>query len=296
MIVAINYDEAIRQTRDILKEYSTYPDFQEYSKGYLFSTEYISRYLHEIPESATRALTVLSSGDHVFNLVSHGITNIDAFDINTLSYFTFWLKFAFILNLSYNQFIRLPKIIRKASAMATFFRYIEASKKDMPEDVYNYFWEAIRIASSLGVSNGLFNLYLPAYSSLKPSNQYLKNEQEFMRLKSALRLLDINFYFGDAREIPDMLTGNYGAILLSNITDYLGSVGDELTIAKFREYINSFAKFLDDPGVIISYLYGLNSQELILDSTITLEQLGHENVRRLTRFSGEGYYVYRRGY
>lgn len=294
--MAINYDEAIRQTRDILKEYSAYPDFQEYSKGYLFSTEFISRYLHEIPETATRALTVLSSGDHVFNLVSHGITTIDAFDINTLSYFTFWLKFAFILNLSYGQFIHLPKIINRDSTMATFFRYIEISKKDMPEDVYSYFWEAIRIASSLGVSNGLFNLYLPAYSSLKPSNIYLKNEQEFMRLKNVLRTLDINLYFGDAREIPDMLTGNYGAILLSNITDYLGSANDELTMTKFREYIGSFAKLLDDPGVIINYLYGLNSQELILDSPITLEQLGHENVRRLTRFSGEGYYVYRRGY
>ncbi len=60
--------------------------FGEYDKFYPYTNECISGYLRFVDFiKKNSALSVLSSGDHVFSLISHGINNVDTFDINRLT-------------------------------------------------------------------------------------------------------------------------------------------------------------------------------------------------------------------
>lgn len=60
--------------------------FSEYHKSYYWTNENIKGYLDKVDfEGKDNALAVLASGDHIFNLVEKGISNIDTFDTNKLT-------------------------------------------------------------------------------------------------------------------------------------------------------------------------------------------------------------------
>ena len=53
-----------------------------------------------------KALSVLASGDHVFNLIYYGILNIDTFDTNRLTeYYALGLKRAALLAFTYEEYL-----------------------------------------------------------------------------------------------------------------------------------------------------------------------------------------------
>ena len=70
---------------------------------YFQSNENIDYYLNMIDlGNRENALTVAGSGDHIFNLVANGITEVDSFDINYLTeYLALGLKKAMIVKYSY---------------------------------------------------------------------------------------------------------------------------------------------------------------------------------------------------
>lgn len=292
----INLEEALMHAKILLKDYSTKHEFHEYARSYLFTTEYINRYLAQNAFNKEKALTVVGSGDHVFNLVYHDVFNIDAFDINKLNYFTFWLKFALILNLSFKEFKTLEAYISKDAFLPYFLAFLDRSKSCMPKDVYLYFGSLVYFEYSLMYkSNGLKNLYLPSFSTLFASNSYLQNEEAYNELKSKLEKLNIRFYFEDVRTIPKIVSGEYDIVLLSNVSDYLGTIDNPLTYEEFRKYINSFLPLLNENGLIINYLYGLRHKHVIQNSLVTLDDLGRDNVVRFGYgFSNEGYYRVRK--
>ena len=87
-------------TSDIIKH-------TKYSTLYFWTNENINAYLSLFPmEMYENALSVLSSGDHIFNLIQRGILDIDTFDSNLLTkYYALGLKKAMILKYSYKDFI-----------------------------------------------------------------------------------------------------------------------------------------------------------------------------------------------
>lgn len=294
-MTSVNLDDSLKHAKILLQDFSCIHEFSEYARSYLFTTEYINRYLKQNEFNKGRAVSLLASGDHIFNLALCDIYDIDTVDINRLNYFTFWLKFAFILNLSFSEFKSLEKIISRDSYLPYFLEFLERSKSCMPLDVYLYFKELVYFEYSLNKSNGLRNLFLPAYHSLFPSNLYLQNEQIYNELKRKLEKLNIKMYFQDIKTIPNILKGNYDIALLSNVSDYLGTEERILTIDDFNDYINSFLSLLSSGGLLINYLYGLRHKYIIQNSSITLNDLGKDNVVKFTNiFNSEGYYRVRK--
>lgn len=289
------FEDSLKHAKILLQNFSCIHEFSEYARGYIFTTEYINRYLRQNEFNNGKALTILASGDHVFNLVLYDVFDIDTIDINRLNYFTFWLKFAFILNLSFNEFKCLEKIISRDSYLPCFLEFLERSKSCMPLDVYLYFKKLVYFEYSLKKYNGLRNLFLPVYHSLFPSNSYLQNEKLYNELKRKLEKLNIKMYFQDIKTVTNILKGNYDIALLSNVSDYLGTENEQLTLDGFNDYINSFLSLLNNDGLIINYLYGLRRKYVIQNSSITLNDLGKDNVIKLTNsFNSEGYYRVRK--
>lgn len=290
----INLEEAINQAQSfITSPVALQEEFKTYARGYLFTTEYIDQYLKQLKISKGKALTVLSSGDHIFNLLLRGVTNIDAFDINKLNYFTFYLKRAFILHLSFYEFKKLETYFSKDQYLPYVYEYLHRSKMDMPEEVFHYYESLIQYKyTKKERQNSLRGLYIPSRTSYIPSNTYLKKEASYMELRKKLEDLKLTLYFGDAREIPPNLESEYDIILLSNIADYIGSKSAPLEYEDFKKFIDSYFSLLNKEGVVVSYLYGLFYKYIIQNSHITKEQLGLHQIHKLSRgLRAEGYYA-----
>ena len=292
----INGEEAIDQAKKLIHTHSLLHSFDEYSRGYLFTTEYIGRYLDQLTFNKNRALTILSSGDHVFNLLFKGINEIDTFDINRLNYFTFWLKKAFILNLSFREFNSLSSCLSSDFLLERFYQYLCRSKLDMPRLVFQFYEELISYEYSLDHQhNGLKNLYFSTHSSILQSNNYLRTKQNYLDLREKLKTLKLNMYFQDALSVPKLLEKEYDLILLSNVSDYLGTEEQKLAIEAFQHYISLYYELLAQDGVLVNYFYGYHFPYVIERSFISLSDLGKENVRKLSRgLFSEGYYYLRK--
>ena len=65
---------------------------------------------------------------------------------------------------------------------------------------------------------------------------------------------------------------------------------------EFETYVKSYERLLDRDGILINYLYFLNSPYVIKDSTITKNDLGEDNIFSFkgANMSGEGYYRVRK--
>ena len=72
---------------------------------YLWTNENVRGY-QNLFEGKKNVLSVLSSGDQIFNMLLKGVIKIDTFDNNGLTeYFTLGLKKAMILKYSYEEFL-----------------------------------------------------------------------------------------------------------------------------------------------------------------------------------------------
>lgn len=76
---------------------------------YLWTNENVRGY-QNLFEGKKNVLSVLSSGDQIFNMLLKGVIKIDTFDNNGLTeYFTLGLKKAMILKYSYEEFLNKNK-------------------------------------------------------------------------------------------------------------------------------------------------------------------------------------------
>lgn len=286
----IDLDEALFYSKLIIKngDYYSGVRFRKYSEGFLGTTEYIGYYLAKEQYKKDKALTVLSSGDHIFNLAFNDVKEIDAFDINRLQYFVYHLRKAMIECLSYEEFI---------DGNACFFsvyldevgKMLEKVKKHLSEDVYEYYRKIFDFARKCG---RLENLYNSGFNVIK-KNAYLENEDAYLSLKEKLKDIKVNLYFGNATDITDNLSGGYNIILLSNISDYLGSEKRPLTMEEFRTFIDAFYSLLSDDGILINYLYGFKDEFLIKNSIITRREISSNNLVRIGDIN-QGYYRVRK--
>jgi len=85
--------------------------FAEYQKVYAWTNEYIKGYLDLVSfTNKDSALAVMASGDHAFNLIEKGISNVDTFDTNRLTeFYALGLKRAMILKYDYKTFLEVTQ-------------------------------------------------------------------------------------------------------------------------------------------------------------------------------------------
>lgn len=289
----INLEEAIANSRHLMGyDYSLI--FRKYSMSYFTTTEFISDYLGNERFNTRSALTVLASGDHVFSLALSGFSKIDAFDINRLAYYVYYLKLAMLKKLPYDAFLKICYYFTYYSYRDEVKEMVDSLKSDMPEDVYEYFRRILEIdEKEIG---SIYNLFYEAvFDMLEVANPYLHSEDDYLMCRKRMSDTEVNLYFGDARDIPDMVGSLYDIILLSNVADYL-SGGIPLRLDEFRNYIKKYYDLLNKDGLLINYLYGLKHKHVISDSLITKEDLGIDNIVSCSSdiLNDQGYYRVRK--
>lgn len=295
-MTVVNLEEAISASKKIIDDKDfifNLSSFSKYTPCYFFTTECIKTYLDDARYQVGSVLSVIGSGDQIFNLLTKGFLDIDAFDINLLTYYNYYLKQAFIMSLSYEEFNKLNRNGWYLSRLTVFKELLEKIKGNMPKDVYEYYKEIVEYCERINpfCFPAFVNGEQSSYDS--NSNGYANDEDTYRKLQKMIEQARINLYFDDASNIPNRVKGNYDLILLSNISDYLGK-DKLLTKEEFDRYIASFYSLLNVRGLIINYLYRVGPcGPLIESSNIHLRDLGEENVFKIPGTT-EGYYRVRK--
>lgn len=177
--------------------------FTTYNKSYCFTNENIKGYLKLVDfEGKTSALSVLASGDHAFNLILNGITNVDTFDVNKLTeYIALGLKRAMILKYSYDDFFIVMKSLCGYDTPIECIYEIISGILPYMEDKHRIFWQEIidfnsKIQKGHFVGVNLIHMltvnFGEKYGYIR-GNEYLQSEEAYNKLKINLANAKINF-------------------------------------------------------------------------------------------------------
>lgn len=257
--------------------------FSRYQKFYYCTNENISEYLNLVDfNGKDSALSVMASGDHTFNLITRGITNIDTFDTNELTdYYVLGLRRAIILKYDYKDFRYIT---------ISFLRSNQISVEELTEFIkglllymdkkYRIFWEQVidfnyKIQREYQTNINLF-LLISVKNSLVPEfNNYLMNEDNYNLLRKGLSNANITFKYANAANLAQEFEGKYDFILLSNILDYFFKCwGESWKYEKLLEYERDLENIMNDDGVIflkyiMSYVKSSVSRERIFPNSGT---------------------------
>lgn len=253
-------------------------DYQRYSKCYAFTNEKLKDLTERIDKSKLdNALCVLSSGDHAFNLIYHGITNIDTFDTNRLTeYYALGFKKMALQTLSYEQF--LDFFYNNSPENRAIEKYIISCLSEN----YKNFWEGYNeclldnpekqqtslqmYLTNRGRAN-IFNLLGYFEDDVPKYNNYLSSEEDYKRLQRNLSTARINFKEIDIKAICRQKQ-KYDLIMLSNILQAMKKplFGKTIDIAEkiFKHNLN--------PNGEMIYLYEFFDKELLGKKEIVLER------------------------
>lgn len=266
-----------------------------YQRGYKDTNENIDGYMRLLNfEGKTNALTVLASGDHVFNLLYYGILNIDTFDTNKLTeYYAFGIKKSAILAFNYKQYLQfMRRMIDPALTleelsywMKQLFPYMEERERIFWTQIIEYNNQLQK--NQLKILN-LFRMLLINFqeeSLVIAKNSYLKNERNYHQTKENLKKATITFQNTNCLDLKEKNTSQYDFLFLSNIADYLSHFyGNGWGYEYLQELEKSLESLINKDGVMaLAYLIkykslGKNKTYPILCSQIRKEDLTDEEV------------------
>ena len=290
MIKSIYYAKKIieRQVRN--KQYEMIDEvFSKYQKGYYWTNENIDYYLKLANlKNTSKALTVTSTGDHTFNLIYHGINNIDTFDINNLTeYFALGLKRAMIIEYNYFEFINMINYIADPYISLEQLTDIINNLTYNMERKHQIFWRQIidynyKLQKKTGTNLNLIHmLYIGVYAKTTSlnNNSYLQDEYSYENFRLKLIKANISFKNCDALDLSNAFKDKkYDLILLSNILDYVNSRwGNNWGYNELYGYIKSLDCISNQDAVIflkyiISYIdNGKVKDHIFHNSIITSE-------------------------
>lgn len=271
--------------------------FDGVQKAYFWSNENINDYLNLSDfNGKDRALTVAASGDHIFSLITNGVTNIDTFDINRFTeYFALGLKIALIRKYDYEEFlIIMNKLINPLISLDELTTILIEVLPFM-EKKYCKFWRKIinyNYSAQKNINNPLNLIYLLCIY-VKDVDQrifglnYLSSKENYNVLRNNLSKANINFYYANAVNLGDTFQGKYDFILLSNILDYFNKMwGYSWKYDILREYIKNLEKITRDGGTIyLKYIMKYASDRftmsgLFISSGVKLDDLKSEEVHK----------------
>ena len=257
--------------------------FGKYGKVYAFTNENVANCMKLVDFSKKKsALTVLSSGDHAFNLITEGIINVDTFDINKLTeYYALGLKRAMIMKYSYKEFLDIVDVINyQRGPMYSPFdvERFNTSEDIIKQVVFDLLYDMDKEHRDfwLCVLDGYrdykilsFRLFQDDCEEITFNNNYLKNEEAYNRLKSRLGKANISFINARILEVPNRFRSReYDVVMFSNILDYmndtLGEYWGYKKISRFEKKVEKMCS--DDSTIFFHYVLGWRSFGVITDS------------------------------
>lgn len=225
------------------------------------TTENISGYFNLLNwEGTQRVLCVCSSGDHIFNLIYHGIKQIDIFDSNPFTFPYFNLRLGLMASFSYDEYFHyFERLGIACSNKRKEYQIFEQIENFIPFP-YNIYWkelygEQLKCQSSLSLLAKFCWNFIPYQTNIL-RNSYLHNERAYEETKKLLKDCTFHFKCVDLKELPKCYRSNYDRILLSNISDYLPSPFNKNN-SKYASFIeHELSSILSDNGEIVaSYIY-----------------------------------------
>lgn len=270
--------------------------YSKYSEVYFTATECIRAYLKDLRINEGKAISILSSGDHIFNLAYKGITKIDAFDINQLAYFIFNLRRAIALSKDYNDFISANLRFGGSNNTQYSLELVEGLKSILSSDVYKYYIDILTRCLDTGAK--FSNLYREegfSWNDAAANNLYLSSEEDYKKMQKQLERVEVNYHFGDARNIANKFQeDDYSCILLSNVADYIFSSLDSASDCeeKLKSFIADYYRLLQRDGVLVNYSFGFGNERLIYGN-IPFDNIDAE-FKKVPYSSRQGYYLVRK--
>lgn len=290
--------ECINGTKKLIDNYIEdkldYNGYLEYSKSYFWTNEDIkTEYNYLDLENIYKVLCVLSSGDHIFNLIEKDILDIDTFDTNKLTeYYALGFKKSLILRYSYDDFKIIMDNIRRGKYDIEDINDILNTLYNYMDDKYVYYWKNIinytyKQEKDNNKKIDLFECITrkknTVTTDLLLGNSYLDNEENYDRLRFNLDNSNITFNKCDAFDLYYTFNNNkYDLIVLSNILDYFCErCGYDWKYKKLKKYENEIKGLLNDNGIILLHYffnYFCENKNIILSSNVKRKDFKNEIV------------------
>jgi len=215
-------------------------------------------------------LTVLGSSDQVFDMYLKGAKRVDAFDVNPLTKYYFYLKKAALLSdLSKEEYLKFfcyNKYEERGNPNFNAFneKTFNRISKNLNGNSY-YFWSYLfENYSPLEIRRpfALFSFDELSCDILKRSVSYL-SDNNYKKLKDMVHSLTINFKECDIRKLESKMEKKYDFIYLSNIIQYAEFLYEgfpahskKTKLYYYRLLIEELIPYLNNEGQIVGgYIY-----------------------------------------
>lgn len=218
------------------------------STVYATTNEHIYDYRH-LFENRKNMLSVIASGDQIFNAMLAGVESIDAFDLSRFPKYFLYLKKAAIQSLTQEEYIKFfYEKHSRDSYCDTYFSYRYLSKiRPRLEGEALLFWDALfKKCDWYRIQNRLCTGLTVPYEIMMKNNEYLRNS-DYFKLRAILKDIEINFKTGDIMDLAASYTDEYDLIYLSNIHQYIGPAG--------LKYISKNLKLSPEGVMILGKFY-----------------------------------------
>lgn len=244
----------------------------EYSYAYSFTNENIAAVWNFFNlKGNEKVLSVLASGDQIFELILKGIKNIDTFDCNRIAeYYTLGFKKTAIEVLKYDDFYELFNF-KYSERNYDLEKYIISCA----EEKYKKFWQELFYnLKQQGVEASVFDFVCgDAAADLQIDKRcnYLINDKNYKKLKKNLKASNILFNYHDITQLP-LECGKYDLIYLSNILDYYDDIFRKYDLEKnVNAGLDLFQSIYDtnlkDPGeIILTFFHHTFIKEVLSNS------------------------------
>lgn len=260
--------------------------FDKFQKVYLTTNENIKDYIENVDiTNKENALSVLGSGDHIFNLIEKGILNIDTFDINRLTeFFVFGLKFAMIYKYNYKEYLKTLSVIINDNASLEEITTIINDLLPHMSNKYRKYWKEInefnyKLQKNKKNKINLFNLLgIGDYSidNIIFRNNYLTDQLSYEALKSNLNKINFTFRNINAKNLYKVFNKKYDLILMSNI---IGFLCDYFYRYDFYEYINNMRNMLTDDGMLfLQYIFNYANEKYTRENLFLFSDLNKNDL------------------
>ena len=263
--------------------------FSEFQKVYKETNENINGYMQKLDfKNKKKALSVLASGDHIFNLVYYGILNIDTFDTNRLTeYYALGLKRAALLAFTYEEYLLFNQKLTNPSTSIEELNSMVSLCYPFMEEKYRKFWQEVMEYNYQNQKNNQekLNVFLMLLMNMASNyqmthnNAYLKDLASYEHMRKNLAKANITF--------------KYDLIFLSNIPDYFdSSLGYYWGYSKLQNYENSLKNIVNEnASIALAYLikfYNIPSATFkshpILTSSVNIKNLKTEEILVFPRY------------
>ena len=288
----------IKGTKMLIDSYindkAIYDGYKEISKSYFFTNENIScEYSYINFDNVYKVLSVLSSGDHIFNLIDKDIYDIDTFDINKLTeYYTLGFKRSLILKYTYKEFKSIMDNIKNKKyslvdiidIFNSIYNYMDSNYKEYWKSIIDYSYkESINNNIEVDLFECITRIKNSEVTDKLVGNNYLKNEDNYNKLRNNISKCNISFKACDAVDLYSVFNGNhYDLIILSNILDYLSDRwGYEWKYKKLKRYENELKGLLNKKGIILLHYffnYYENNNRVIISSSVKSKDFKKEEI------------------